>query len=105
MIRRRFVSRVTLRRDIVESFERYPFSLPAVRGLDALEIHLKMTILAGERGSGISTLLEAIAGDGLSSLANQTVASHALPMQPIPGVAVEWRPDSLCSYFQECLTS
>ncbi|MDF3833783.1 AAA family ATPase [Cupriavidus basilensis] len=61
MISSQFISRVTLRRDIVESFERYPFSLPAVRSLDVLEIHPKVTFLVGENGSGKSTLMEAIA--------------------------------------------
>lgn len=56
-----FVQRVTLRRDIVESFDRYPFNLPAVRHLDRLDLHPKMTLLVGENGSGKSTLLEALA--------------------------------------------
>jgi predicted ATPase len=50
-----------LRRDIVESFDNYPFSLPAVRMLDHLEMHPKITYLVGDNGSGKSTLLEAIA--------------------------------------------
>ncbi len=61
MIASQFISRVSLRRDIVESFERYPFSLPAVRSLDTLEMHPKVTFFVGENGSGKSTLLEAIA--------------------------------------------
>jgi len=61
MISSQYVSRVTLRRDIVESFDRYPFSLPAVRDLDVLDLHPKVTFFIGENGSGKSTLLEAIA--------------------------------------------
>ena len=61
MISSQYVSRVALRRDIVESFDRYPFSLPAVRELEMLELHPKMTFFIGENGSGKSTLLEAIA--------------------------------------------
>ena len=61
MISSQYVSRVTLRRDIVESFDRYPFSLPAVRDLDILDLHPKVTFFIGENGSGKSTLLEAIA--------------------------------------------
>lgn len=56
-----FVARVTLLRDRVESFERYPFSLPAVRTLDFIDLHPKVTFLVGENGSGKSTLLEAMA--------------------------------------------
>lgn len=79
-----FVSHVTLLRDRVESFDRYPFSLPAVKGLDRLELHPKMTILVGENGSGKSTLLEAIAVSlgfnpegGTKNFAFGTRASHS----------------------------
>jgi predicted ATPase len=56
-----FVSRVTLLRERVPSFDRYPFNLPVVRGLESLELHPKVTFLVGENGSGKSTLLEALA--------------------------------------------
>jgi predicted ATPase len=56
-----YALRVRLGRDDVPSFDRYPFSLPAVRNLDVLELHPKVTFLIGENGSGKSTLLEAIA--------------------------------------------
>ena len=45
----------------VPSFDRYPFSLAAVRNLDVLDLHPNVTFLVGENGSGKSTLLEAIA--------------------------------------------
>ena len=61
MIANAFISRVALRRDIVESFDRYPFSLPAVRALETLDLHPRMNFFVGENGSGKSTLLEAIA--------------------------------------------
>lgn len=61
MISSQFLQRMTLRRDTVESFDRYPFCLPAVRSLDQLDFHPKVTFFAGENGSGKSTLLEAIA--------------------------------------------
>ena len=56
-----FASRVTLVRDKVDSFDRYPFSLPAIRALESIELHPTMTFLVGENGSGKSTLLEAMA--------------------------------------------
>ena len=56
-----FASRVTLLRDKVDSFDRYPFSLPVVRTLAFIDLHPKVTFLVGENGSGKSTLLEAIA--------------------------------------------
>lgn len=56
-----YLSRVSLKVDEVPSFDRYPFSLPSVRHLEALEFHPKVTFFIGENGSGKSTLLEAIA--------------------------------------------
>ncbi len=61
MISTQFLRRVSLKRDQVPDFESYPFNLPVVRLLDALELHPKVTFLIGENGSGKSTLLEAIA--------------------------------------------
>ena len=61
MIANQYVSRVSLIRDRVESFDQYPFSLPAIRTLDYIELHPKITFFVGENGSGKSTLLEAIA--------------------------------------------
>jgi len=61
MISSQFVSRITLRRDKVDSFDRYPFCLPAVRSLESIDLHPKVTYFVGENGSGKSTLLEAIA--------------------------------------------
>jgi len=56
-----FVFHLALQRDKVESFERYPFNLAAVRTLERLELHPKVTFFVGENGSGKSTLLEALA--------------------------------------------
>src|SRR4026209_2463454 len=61
MVATHYVSRVSLQREKVESFDRYPFSLAAVRTLDHLDLHPKLTFFIGENGSGKSTLLEAIA--------------------------------------------
>jgi predicted ATPase len=56
-----FVRSVSLRRDKVASFDQYPFCLPAVRTLNQIDLHPKVTFFVGENGSGKSTLLEAIA--------------------------------------------
>ncbi|VTU00488.1 atpase aaa : SMC domain protein OS=Pectobacterium carotovorum subsp. carotovorum (strain PC1) GN=PC1_1155 PE=4 SV=1: AAA_29: AAA_21 [Gemmataceae bacterium] len=54
-------------RDRIADPNRYPFNLPAVRGLARLPFHPKVTFLVGENGSGKSTLLEAVAvGYGLN---------------------------------------
>ncbi|WBS05882.1 AAA family ATPase [Pseudoduganella sp. SL102] len=56
-----FAISMALLRDTVPDFERYPFSLPAVRHLDKLAFHPAVTFIVGENGSGKSTLLEALA--------------------------------------------
>lgn len=56
-----FLKSITLLRDRVESFGRYPFSIPAVRTLGTLALDPAVTVLIGDNGSGKSTLLEAIA--------------------------------------------
>ena len=61
MLNPKYVIRIALQREKVESFDRYPFSLPVVRSLDHVDLHPKMTYFIGENGSGKSTLLEAIA--------------------------------------------
>lgn len=61
MVRTSFLLDITLRRDQVESFSGYPFSVPAISKLRRLELHPKITYFIGENGSGKSTLLEAIA--------------------------------------------
>ncbi len=56
-----YILEVRLRRDMVPSFEAYPFSLPAVRNFESIALHPAVTFLVGENGAGKSTLLEAIA--------------------------------------------
>ena len=64
---RNFLVRATLRREKVTSFTEYPFSIPAIGGLDTIEFDRPVTFFVGENGSGKSTLLEAIAvGMGLN---------------------------------------
>ena len=56
-----YLLEVALKPDRVPGFDRYPYSLPAIRQLGTLEFHPKVTFIVGENGSGKSTLLEAIA--------------------------------------------
>jgi predicted ATPase len=59
-----FVRAVRLNRDRVPEGARreYPWSLPAVRALEAtIELHPEVTFLVGANGSGKSTMLEAMA--------------------------------------------
>ena len=56
-----FIRAVRLRREAVESFSHYPFSIPAIARLQRLELDPKITFFVGENGSGKSTLIEGIA--------------------------------------------
>ncbi|HEX3038963.1 MAG TPA: AAA family ATPase, partial [Caproiciproducens sp.] len=56
-----YITRVSLRRDKIEDFNRYPFCVPAVKGLHELPLHKNVTFFVGENGTGKSTLIEAIA--------------------------------------------
>jgi predicted ATPase len=61
MINTQYLRRINLKRDEIPSFNKYPFNLPSLRGLDELAFHPNVTFLIGENGMGKSTLLEAIA--------------------------------------------
>ncbi|EEA01033.1 SMC domain protein [Burkholderia sp. H160] len=61
MISTQYISRISLLREKVDSFDHYPFCLPAIRSFESLDPHPKVTFLIGENGSGKSTFLEAIA--------------------------------------------
>ena len=56
-----YLREIALKRDLIESFDAYPLSIPAIRELDVLQFDKEVTIFVGENGSGKSTLLEAIA--------------------------------------------
>jgi predicted ATPase len=61
IIKKTFLQAVRLEREMVASFDQYPFCIPAVRHLRRLEFHPAVTFFIGENGTGKSTLLEAIA--------------------------------------------
>ena len=79
-----FLRSLQLRRDQVASFDRYPYSIPAIGTLGELQFHPKVTLFAGENGSGKSTLVEAIAvaagfnaEGGSRNMTVSTRASHS----------------------------
>jgi predicted ATPase len=55
------LKKLTLLRERVQDWEIYPFSVPAIRGLNELTLRSRISFFAGENGTGKSTLLEAIA--------------------------------------------
>jgi len=52
---------IRLLRERIENLQVYPFSVAAIRNLDELSLRSRVCLLAGENGTGKSTLLEAIA--------------------------------------------
>ena len=56
-----FVRWISLKRDEIDSFDIYPFVIPAVRNLRKLDTESPVTFFVGDNGTGKSTLLEAIA--------------------------------------------
>ena len=55
------LKKIKLLRDRVRDWESYPFSVPVIRNLDELTLKSRVCFLAGENGTGKSTLLESIA--------------------------------------------
>ncbi|SHN88438.1 AAA domain-containing protein [Desulfitobacterium chlororespirans DSM 11544] len=56
-----YIRYIELDREKVPSFSIYPFNLSAIRNLQTLVFHPKVTFIIGENGSGKSTILESIA--------------------------------------------
>ena len=52
---------ITLLRDRVAHWDRYPFTIPVVRNRAEIKVRSRVCFFVGENGSGKSTLLEAIA--------------------------------------------
>jgi len=73
-----FLSALRRRADPAVARDRFPWTLPLVRDLDALEFTTPVTFLAGENGSGKSTLLEGIAV-GMDAVA---AGAHDLKRDP-----------------------
>ena len=46
-----FVKSIDLKRDLIGSFDKYPFCLPAIKNFDSLELHPKVTYIIGENGT------------------------------------------------------
>ena len=55
------LKKIAILRDRVEDWQTYPFTVPAIAGLQELAVRSRACFFAGENGTGKSTLLEAIA--------------------------------------------
>ncbi|MDQ0271405.1 AAA family ATPase [Cytobacillus purgationiresistens] len=56
-----FIRKVELKRELIPSFEAFPFHLPVMRNFEELSLHPNVTYIIGENGMGKSTLLEGVA--------------------------------------------
>src|SRR5690242_14124934 len=56
-----FIKTLELVRERIEQPNEYPYNIPAVKALNRLEIHPKVTFFIGENGTGKSTILESLA--------------------------------------------
>ena len=56
-----YLREVILQRETIPDPLAYPFNIPALRALKRVEFHPDVTFIAGENGTGKSTLIEAIA--------------------------------------------
>lgn len=79
-----YIKSVDLKREQIASFEEYPFCLPAVKSIDNLTFHPKVTFFVGENGTGKSTILESIAAaygfnpeGGSKNFSFSTAESHS----------------------------
>ena len=55
------VKKITLQRDKIESFDKYPFNIDVVKNFDELNFDTPVTFFVGENGVGKSTFIEALA--------------------------------------------
>ncbi len=55
------ISEIILNRDMIDNYDNYPFSIPAVKNFNKLKLTSPVTFFIGENGIGKSTFIEAIA--------------------------------------------
>ena len=55
------IKRISLERDKIESFDKYPFNIEIVKNFEKLEFTSPVTFFVGENGIGKSTFIEALA--------------------------------------------
>ena len=56
-----YLKEISLKDEVIENMNDYPFSIPAVRNLGKIRFKSDVTFIVGENGTGKSTLIEAIA--------------------------------------------
>lgn len=98
-----FLKTVSLLRKNIRSFEFYPFSIPAIKGMHEIKFRSNVTFLVGENGSGKSTLLEAIAHQCNFNTAgggrNNTYEVHAAESALADYIRLSWMPKITNGFF------
>jgi len=98
-----YLKSVSLLRENIESFNHYPFSIPAIKSLDQIEFKSMVTFFVGENGSGKSTLLEAIAEQCNFNTAgggrNNTYEVHAAKSDLADYIRLSWMPKITNGFF------
>ena len=61
MEERPYLQEISLQKNLIQSFQEYPFNIPWIKTLNNLKFHKDVTFIIGENGSGKSTLIEGIA--------------------------------------------
>lgn len=61
LIEKPYLRSIEIKRTLIDSIDRYPFCIPSIKKLIAIDFHQDVTFFIGENGSGKSTLLEAVA--------------------------------------------
>ncbi|MBQ8844786.1 MAG: AAA family ATPase [Clostridia bacterium] len=56
-----FLKEVTLQRDKIEDFDKYPFNIELIKNFESLKFNKNVTFLIGENGIGKSTFIEGLA--------------------------------------------
>ncbi|MEN6327388.1 MAG: AAA family ATPase [Syntrophomonas sp.] len=98
-----FLKTVSLLRKNISSFDFYPFSIPAIKGMHEIKFRSSVTFLVGENGSGKSTLLEAIAQQCNFNTAgggrNNTYEVHAAESALADYIRLSWMPKITNGFF------
>jgi predicted ATPase len=83
------LKKISLLRDRVTDWTKYPFNVPAIKSLEEIEFKSRICFFVGENGSGKSTLLEAIAAhygfghEGGSRSFNRITTNSVLAIEPL----------------------
>src|SRR3546814_5447428 len=89
--------------DTVPDRDAFPFSIPSISAIDALDLSSAVTFLIGENGSGKSTLLEAIAiAAGLNAeggTRNLVFSNHSTESDLHDHLRLVWRTRQRWAFF------